>query len=155
MKRIIVVVLSALLTGLMLRAQEADSLRLPAAVDSTLVGKDILSVMGSGVKVNQSKTVRAAFDRYVRANAAKPLSGYRIRVFYDNGQDARSRSEGVAAYVRTNYPDVAVYRSFESPNYKVSVGDFRTKEEALRIYNRLKALYPAAFIIKENINYPR
>jgi hypothetical protein len=36
----------------------------------------------------------------------------------------------------------------------VTVGDFRTKDEALRLFNELKILYPSAFIIKENINYP-
>ena len=124
-------------------------------MDSTLLGKDILNVIGTGANVNQSQTIRSAFNRYVQANAAKTLVGYRIRVFYDNNQNARSQSEGIAAYIRNQYPDVGVYRTFESPNYKVSVGDFRTKDEALKIYNALKALYPTAYIIKENINYPR
>ena len=47
-----------------------------------------------------------------------------------------------------------MYRTFESPNFKVSVGDFRSKDEALRLFNELKVQYPAAFLIKENINYP-
>ena len=58
------------------------------------------------------------------------------------------------APVAGRYPGVKVYRTFESPNFKVSVGDFRTKDEALRLFNELKILYPTAFIIKENINYP-
>ena len=48
-----------------------------------------------------------------------------------------------------------MYRSFESPNYKVCIGDFRTKDEALGIYNALKGTYPTAYIIKESINYPK
>ena len=48
-----------------------------------------------------------------------------------------------------------MYRTFESPNYKVTVGDFRSKDEALGIYNALKGTYPTAYIIKETINYPR
>ncbi len=156
MKRIILILALALLPLLSLRGQSLpDTLSVPAALDSTLLGKDIFSIVGAGVRINQPRTVRAAFDRYVRNNAAKQLSGYRIRVFYDNGQNARSQSEGVAGYLRSAYPGHQVYRSFESPNYKVSIGDFRTKEEALRLYNALKGMYPAAFIIKETINYPR
>ena len=52
------------------------------------------------------------------------------------------------------YPGLKVYRTFDSPNFKVAVGDFRTKDEALALFKRLKSQYPAAFIIKENINYP-
>lgn len=157
MKKVLLILALSLLSLLSLHGQALpDSLSaVPAAVDSTLLGKDIFTVVGSGVRINQPRTVKTAFDRYVRDNASKPLSGYRIRVFYDNGQNARSQSEGVAAYLRGAYPGHEVYRSFESPNYKVSIGDFRTKEEALRLYNALKGTYPAAFIIKETINYPR
>jgi hypothetical protein len=156
MKRILIILAFALLPVLSLRGQELpDTLSVPAAVDSTLLGKDIFTIMGGGVRVNQPRTLKTAFDRYVRDNASKPMSGYRIRVFYDNGQNARTQSEGVAGYLHSAYPGHRVYRSFESPNYKVCIGDFRSKEEALRLFNALKAVYPTAFIIKENINYPR
>ena len=123
-----------------------------APVDSTLVGKDILSVMGPGVTVDQTPLVRQALQSYVLNNGEKPISGYRIRVFYDNGPQAR---DAIEQLLKKQFPEVMVYRSFESPNYKVSIGDFRTKDEALRIYNALKGTYPTAFIIKESINYPR
>ena len=57
-------------------------------------------------------------------------------------------------HVRAQFPEIGVYRSFESPNYKVTVGNFRSKDEALRIYNALKKTYPTAYIIKDNIEYP-
>ncbi|MBR1706377.1 MAG: hypothetical protein IJ721_06265 [Bacteroidales bacterium] len=155
MKKTIVLLVLALAGGLLQAQDFEDTLRTPAAVDSTLLGKDILGVIGSGVKVNQSQAVRAAFDRYVARNAERPLSGYRIRVFYDNDQTARARSESIARSIASAYPGTGVYRTFESPNFKVSVGDFRTKDEALKIYNELKVLYPTAFILKETINYPR
>jgi hypothetical protein len=110
--------------------------------------------MGPGVTVSQSAAVRQALANHIRSNAAKPLSGYRIRVYYDNGQQARSRSEVIERTLRSQY-GLGVYRSFESPNYKVSIGDFRTKDEALKVYNALKGTYPTAYIIKETINYPR
>ena len=46
-------------------------------------------------------------------------------------------------------------RPSRGTDYKVTIGDFRTKDEALRIYNALKGTYPTAYIIKENINFPR
>lgn len=152
MKRVYLIsLLLGLSTGLA-SAQEPDSVAAP--LDSTLLGRNILSVIGPGVEISQSATIRLALDQYVQSNAEKPITGFRIRVYYDNGPQARLRSESIEKALQSQL-DVAVYRSFESPNYKVSVGDFRSKDEALRIYNALKGTYPTAYIIKESINYPR
>ena len=155
MKRLLVLFLLALLPSLALRAQEYRVDNGSAQVDSTLVGRSVLSVLGSGVTVNQSAAMRSAFDSYVSANASKRVSGYRIRVYYENNQNARNRSEAIARTISGTYPGIGVYRTFESPNFKVCVGDFRTKDEALKLYHALKSSYPTAIILKETINYPR
>ncbi|MCR5408733.1 MAG: hypothetical protein K6E61_06485 [Bacteroidales bacterium] len=151
MKRILVIL--ALLTVSIAASAQLDSLT-RASMDTTLVGRDIMSLVGGKVTVTQSSPVRSALNNYIFSNTGKKIQGYRIRVFYDNSPQARTRSESVAAYVRSQYPENGVYRTFETPNYKVTVGDFRSKEEALRIYMALKGIYPTAYIIKENINYP-
>ena len=155
MKRLLLLALLILLPAAMLRAQEYRVDNGSARVDSTLVGRNILSVLGTGVTVNQSRAMRTAFDNYVSNNAAKKMTGYRIRVYFDNGQNARNRSEAIARSLSGTYPGLGVYRTYESPNFKVSVGDFRTKDEALKIYHSLKSSYPTAIILKETINYPR
>ena len=155
MKRFIIIAILALLPAMMLRAQEYRVDNGSAQVDSTLVGRSVLSVLGSGVSVNQSSAMKSAFDSYVSANASKRITGYRIRVYYENNQNARNRSEAIARSISVTYPGIGVYRTFESPNFKVCVGDFRTKDEALKLYHALKSSYPTAIILKETINYPR
>ena len=155
MKNFLIIAILALLPGLVLRAQEYRVDNGASQVDSTLMGRSILSVMGSGVTVNQSRAMRSALDSYISNNAAKKLTGYRIRVYFDNGQSARMRSESIARSVSNAFPGIGVYRTFESPNFKVTVGDFRTKDEALKVYHSLKATYPTAIILRETINYPR
>jgi hypothetical protein len=152
MKRLFLILSFLLLGSALLRAQDSTAV---ALVDSTYVGRDIMSVIGPGAKVTQSATIRQALQKYVSSNADKNISGYRIRVFYNNEPSARSRSESIEATLKNQYPGIGVYRSFESPNYKVTIGDFRSKDEALGIYNALKGTYPTAYIIKETINYPR
>lgn len=152
MKRVLLI-LTLFLCGL--SAAYAQDTTRTAPVDSTLIGRDIVSVLGPGVTLNQSSAVRQGLQKYINANASKKISGYRIRVFYDNAPTARSRSEAIVRTLKGQYPSLGVYLSFESPNYKVTLGDFRTKDEALAIYNALKNAYPTAYIIKESINYPR
>ena len=155
MKRFLIIAILALLPCAMLRAQEYRVDNGSSQVDSALVGRSILSVMGSGVTVNQSRSMRTAFDNYVSNNASKKMTGYRIRVYFENGQNARNRSEAVARSISGSYPGLGVYRTFESPNFKVTVGDFRTRDDALKVYHSLKSSYPTAIILKETINYPR
>ena len=151
MKRILLILITLFLGIGAAHAQDTTAV---APVDSTLLGRDILSVIGPGAEISQTTAVRQALSSYIRSNSAKNLSGYRIRVYYDNGQQARARSESIEKVLRAQY-GLAVYRTFESPNYKVTIGDFRTKDEALKVYNALKGSYPTAYIIKETINYPR
>ena len=155
MKKLLIIAILALLPGVMLRAQEYRVESGSSQVDSTLLGRSVLSVLGPGVTVNQSTAMKSAFDSYVSANASKRISGYRIRVYYENSQNARNRSESIARTISGTYPGIGVYRTFESPNFKVCVGDFRTKDEALKLYHALKSSYPTAIILKETINYPR
>ena len=156
-KALLILVLALVAAGA--RAQDqADSLYVPAAIDSTLRGQDILNLIRTSdgkSEIDQPAAVRDAFRKYVSRNAGKPIPGYRIRVYYDNGQNARSRSEAIARSVSNAFPGIGVYRTFESPNFKVCVGDFRTKDDALKVYHTLKATYPTAIILKETINYPR
>ena len=155
MKKILVILILSMLPCAMLRAQEYRVDNGSTQVDSTLMGRNILSVLGSGVKVNQSQSMRSAFDSYVSNNASKKLTGYRIRVYFDNGQNARNKSEAIARSISAAFPGIGVYRTFESPNYKVTVGDFRTKDEALKVFHSLKSTYPTALLLKDTINYPR
>ena len=155
MKKFLIIAILALLPCAALRAQEYRVDNGSSQVDSTLLGRSALSVLGPGVTVNQSRAMRTAFDSYVSSNASKKLTGYRIRVYYDNGQNARNRSEAIARSISNAYPGMGVYRTFESPNFKVCVGDFRTKDEALKVFHALKATYPTALLLKDTINYPR
>ncbi|MBC7759987.1 MAG: SPOR domain-containing protein, partial [Phormidesmis sp. FL-bin-119] len=50
------------------------------------------------------------------------------------------------------YPNITSYVSYTQPNYRVRVGDFRTKLEAQKFMNELKKQYTSMFIFAERIN---
>ncbi len=125
-----------------------------APVDSPLVGQNIFDVLGDGVQVNQSEEVEQALLLHIDANTEKTLHGYRVRIFFDNAQTARTESESVVERFRSMYHDVNVYRSYVNPYFKVTVGDFRTKSEAVQLLRRIRSVFPSAFVVKENIAYP-
>lgn len=119
-------------------------------IDSSLVGKDMFSV----VEVRQSDAVLQAFERYKEENRERKITGYRVRIFFDNSQEARVRSEAVAREFAAEHPDVKVYRSHINPYFKVTVGDFRSRIEAMAFAKTISDRYPSVFLVKENIQYP-
>jgi hypothetical protein len=92
--------------------------------------------------------------KHVEANPSRALSGYRVRIFFDNRQTARNESEQTVVKFREMYQDIAVYRTYTNPYFKVTVGDCRTKSEAMVLLGRVKKDFPSAFVVKENIKYP-
>ena len=132
-----------------------------ASVDSTLVGKDVFRDMPSHyagdpatVDVEQSEVLERSMRQHIQKNSARTLSGYRVRIFFDNKQSARHESEQTLKRFRAMYPDVAVYRTYTNPYFKVTVGDCRTKSEAMKLLARIKGNFSSAFVVKENIEYP-
>ncbi|HTN20083.1 MAG TPA: SPOR domain-containing protein [Pelobium sp.] len=75
--------------------------------------------------------------------------GYRVQVFFGN-----DRKEAYNEQARFNalYPELATYISYTQPNYRVKVGDFRTKAEAQRLVTELRPQFPTLFIFNERIN---
>lgn len=153
MKRFIVSIIAVACALCSISAQEV--------VDSSLVGQSIINLLpsrskGSAADINlyQSQQVKQNLDRFVEKNKDRVISGYRVRIFFDNKQNARSASEAAVETFKKHYRGVETYRSYQSPFFKVTVGDFRTKSDAMVLLRSVKNLFPSAFIVKEAINYP-
>ena len=171
MKKIVLSIIAVFCTLYGLRAQEVveevpvvrDSViyHISAAVDSSLIGESILSLMpsrarGGAANINlyQSQQIKDNLSGYINKNKDRSISGYRVRIFFDNKQNSRTSSEAAVESFKKCYPGIRTYRTYQSPFFKVTVGDFRTKSEAMALLKSVKYLFPAAFIVKENINYP-
>lgn len=139
-----------------------DSLvyRMTAAADTSLVGKDVFLSMpvkqngAAGVVIRQSDAVENSVRMQISTNEERRLSGYRVRIFFDNKQTARVESEDALKRFEGIYHDVPAYRTYANPYFKVTVGDFRTRSEAVRCLERIRHDFPSAFVVKENIEYP-
>ena len=59
----------------------------------------------------------------------------------------------MARFLKT-YHGIPAYRTYANPYFKVSVGDFRTKSEAMEFLEEIKHNFPGAFVTKETISYP-
>jgi len=84
----------------------------------------------------------------------KAIPGYRIQIFFDSGLNSSDRAKQARDEFLLKYPEIQAYVSWKAPNYRVRVGDFRTRLEAEKILQLIIIDYPNAWAIKDEINFP-
>lgn len=121
-----------------------------------LAGKDIFEIMSPMVNIEQSEGLAGAVAAKIKENAEnlQESDGYRIRIYFDNRQNAREASEYAQTRFETLFPGYNTYRSYSYPNFKVTVGDFRTKTEAQIALQSIAVKFPSAFIVREKMKFP-
>ena len=80
------------------------------------------------------------------------LRGYRVCIFFDNGQDARAGAFAAEALFKETYPGIMVYPVYENPYFKVVVGNCLTAEEAIILKGKIASTFPKAFVKSEEFS---
>lgn len=85
----------------------------------------------------------------------KGIEGYRVQIFFDSGSHSGDRAMKEKEVFEEDHPEVPAYVTWRAPNYRVRVGDFRTRLEAENFLQKIKKDYPNAWVIKDEINFPK
>ena len=78
--------------------------------------------------------------------------GYRVQIYSGSSRGAAFNAQ---AKFNKEFPEMRTYIIYREPNFKVRAGDFRSRIEAERMKEQLKAWFPVMFIISEKINPPK
>lgn len=109
----------------------------------------------SKVQIIQDERVDLLVSKHIQINQnRKGIDGFRIQIFFDSGNNSKTSALAIYTEFTTRYPDIPAYLSFKAPNYKVRVGDFRTRLDAQRLLNEIIGEYPGAWIIEDLVNLP-
>jgi hypothetical protein len=84
----------------------------------------------------------------------KAIAGYRIQIFFDSGHNSSDRAKQLRDEFLHKYPEIPAYVNWKAPNYRVRVGDFRSRLEAERTLQLIMIDYPSAWVSKDEINFP-
>jgi hypothetical protein len=79
------------------------------------------------------------------------MTGYRIQIYFGG---IRQKASEVKADFSSRFPDVASYLTYQQPNFKVRVGDFRNRIEAQKFMKQLDGMYPTLFIVPDEVHLP-
>ncbi len=107
------------------------------------------------VQVIQDERVDLLVSKHIQINQNRQgMDGFRIQIFFDSGNNSKTKAQSIYEEFKAKYPDIGAYLSFKAPNYKVRVGDFRTRLDAQRFLNEIIAEYPSAWIVADMIRFP-
>jgi hypothetical protein len=108
------------------------------------------------VEIVQDSRVDLLVNKHIRINQTmNTMDGFRIQLFSDSGNNSKTKAQAVHDEFLSKYPEIGVYLTFKSPNYRVRIGNYRTKLDAQRFLIELAVDYPNAFIITDQINLPK
>ena len=106
--------------------------------------KELIGVISSEVSVDK--------ENFIVTN------GFRIQVFMSNDRTARRESAEKGNLISEAFPEIAVYPVYIAPNWKLSAGDFLTKEEAdifkQKLLKSIPQLGKEMYIVQDKINIP-
>ena len=78
--------------------------------------------------------------------------GYRIQIFSGSN---RKEAYNIQDRFQAEYPAIRTYISYRMPDFKLHVGDFRTRLEAEKQLQEMKGRYTGLFITSARINPPK
>jgi len=105
----------------------------------------ILEAQEGQVTVSQDRQIEALLK--IKKEMNRTESNYKIQIYNGNRADAeKARSE-----FRRSFSDLSTSMHYETPNYKIWIGSFKTRLEADRTLVRVKEKFGNAFIFTPKI----
>lgn len=101
------------------------------------------STIISAQQVNQSTKIKELME--VKKEFSQSEKIIQIQIFNGKLNDANNELKNASSKYK-----LPITLSFETPNYKVRVGKFRSRIEANKHLAKIKTDYPAAFILDVN-----
>lgn len=109
-----------------------------------------------GLSIERDARLDKMLDWHIEKNKNREgMEGFRVEIFFSSSPDAKEKALETKADFLSEYPEFPVHIKFIAPNFRVRVGDFRTKNEAWKLYKEIKRNYPTAFVVPDIINFPQ
>ena len=161
MVRTVVMTIVAVAMSMALRAQEEAA----PVVERYDYVKSLTDNSKSNGKIELNLDERIATlvekcQAYARENVKmNQVAGWRVQMFSSNQQGtSKTQAEAVKEQVEARYGNLPVYVTWQSPFWKVRVGDCTSNVEAQSLREALKESFPEMaseiYIVKDKVNVP-
>ncbi len=106
------------------------------------------------VVIHQDIKLRKLMQKRMELNNDM-FPGWRVQIYFGAGQAAHQEASDIKEKFYTIFGQrYGAYIVYNAPYFKVRVGDFRTKAEAMSFRKKLKSIFKSTWIIQDIVNYP-
>ncbi|MEA1872831.1 MAG: hypothetical protein U9N51_00155 [Bacteroidota bacterium] len=127
----------------------------PSSIKAKNVDLFSSSAYTGDVKISQAgKIAELVGVRLAILKKQKGFEGYRIRIFAKTGAGARTEADALRVEFREKHDQIKPYLLYNTPNWEIHVGNYRTRMEAMEVLDMIKEDYPQAFVTKTIIKFP-
>lgn len=92
-------------------------------------------------------------ERHKKTGLLKQTTpGYRIQLYFGS---ERSKATEIKTDFSNNFSNTPAYLIYQQPNFKIRVGDFKTRMEAFAFLESIKEFYTTSFIVPDDIKLPK
>jgi hypothetical protein len=123
------------------------------SIISSLTRAQTMPISKDSLIMNADARILKLQKKYIELNQLKQSSsGFRIQIHFGN---EREKAKEIKTKFLKEFPEIPAYDSYQSPNFRVRVGDYRSKLEATKYLKQISILFPSSFIVNDNIKYPK
>ena len=79
------------------------------------------------------------------------MHGYRIQIYFGG---VRQKASEVKLDFNNRFPVIQAYITYQQPNFKVRIGDYRSRFDAQKFLKEIEGLYPTSFIVPDDVKLP-
>lgn len=107
------------------------------------------TISAQSIEIIQDSRVDTLISRYTQVKQKQSsIEGYRIQIAAGSN---RNNVYHTKSQFYQNFPDIKQYIIYQSPNFKLRVGNYRTRLEAYKDLQEILPLFNGAFIIRDEI----
>ncbi|HKK43376.1 MAG TPA: SPOR domain-containing protein [Bacteroidales bacterium] len=129
---------------------------------ASLFKRPLVTNNSGSLNIIQNRALDSLISRYIMVNNELRIEndhygmpGYRIQIFNSSTRNARDESNKTMAEFLSKFPDIKAYALYAQPGwFKIRVGDFRTKAEAIKLFLAISKDYPDSYLVPDFINFP-
>jgi len=102
--------------------------------------------------IHFDRGVESAINAYISEVTEEKPKGFRVQLCSESGNNAKNIANSIKSQFLSKYRDVPAYMIWESPNFKVRVGDFKTRLDATLFWKQIQDYFPQSYVVMDQIN---
>lgn len=96
--------------------------------------------------------LKAIEQRFIKEHKAENgMDGFRVQLFFGSRDEAQ-RLKGEFLKL---HPKEKAYISYQAPNFKLRIGNYRSQLSAEKFMYQIKGKFPSAYVVNDRVELPK